>query len=158
MTPQYERWKKSEAKKRGLIMKFIRKFPVCAACIGFRNRGINAYNESTVLNRENAVKGVEEVEDLEELQHDIDFTITIGNKKVLCRANSAEEKKLWVVALNGAATIRSFTCAASAFLVALSAHLTACALSLQLKKPRRFRRRRSQRNVSACSRGLCTGS
>ena len=97
-------------------MKFIRKFPVCAACIGFRNRGINAYNESTVLNRENAVKGVEEVEDLEELQHDIDFTITIGNKKVLCRANSAEEKKLWVVALNGAATIRSFTCAASAFL------------------------------------------
>ena len=33
LTPQYERWKKSEAKKRGLIMKFIRKFPVCAAFI-----------------------------------------------------------------------------------------------------------------------------
>ena len=55
------------------------------------------------------MKGVEEVDDVRELDHDIDFTITIGNKKVLCRAMSAEEKKLWVVALNGATTVRSFT-------------------------------------------------
>ena len=90
-------------------MKCIRRFPLCAACIGLRNRGISAYNESEVMNKEHAVKGVEEVDDVRELDHDIDFTITIGNKKVLCRAMSAEEKKLWVVALNGATTVRSFT-------------------------------------------------
>jgi hypothetical protein len=118
---QYERFKKQEEKKRNFIVKFIRAFPVCAACIGCRNRGINAYNESEVLNKEHAVKGVDEVDDVRELDHDIDFTITIGKKKVLCRANSAEEKKLWVVALNGATTIRSFTCAS---LLSLSARST----------------------------------
>jgi hypothetical protein len=60
---QYERFKKQEETKRNWVVRFIRAFPVCAACIGLRNRGINAYNESEVLNKEHAVKGVEEVDD-----------------------------------------------------------------------------------------------
>lgn len=90
-------------------MSCVRKFPGCAACIGLRETGSSTYNESEVLNRENAVKGADDVDDVRELDHDIDFTITIGTKKVLCRAASAEEKKRWLVALNGVSTVRSFT-------------------------------------------------
>ena len=106
---QYERFKANEEAKRHLITKILRKFPVLYAVLKIRNRGINAYNESEVINKENAVKSVDEVEDHIELLRDIDFRITIGKKSLLCRANSREEKKLWVIALNGATTIRSFT-------------------------------------------------
>lgn len=106
---QYERFKRQEVKEHNLATKIIRSFPVCAACIGVRNRGANTYNESEVLNRDNAVKGADDVDDVRELDHDIDFTITIGTKQVLCRAASVEEKKRWLVALNGATTVRSFT-------------------------------------------------
>ena len=107
--PQYERFKRQEGQEHSFATKLVRNFPVCAACIGLRNRGTSTYNESEVLNRENAVKHADEVDDVRELDHDIDFTITIGSKKVLCRAGSAEEKKRWLVALNGASTVRSFT-------------------------------------------------
>ena len=109
MALQYERFKRQETQKRNVATKCIRSFPVCAACIGLRNRGINAYNESEVLNKENALKGADDVDDVHELDHDLDFTISIGTKKVLCRAASAEEKKRWLVALNGVSTVRSFT-------------------------------------------------
>lgn len=42
-------------------------------------------------------------------ENDIDFEVTLGDKRILVRATSAEEKKLWVIALNGATTVRSFT-------------------------------------------------
>jgi hypothetical protein len=109
VTLQYERFKRQEEQDHSFATKCWRNFPVCAACIGLRNRGASTYNESEVLNRESSVKHADEVDDIRELDHDIDFTITIGSKKVLCRAASAEEKKRWLVALNGATTVRSFT-------------------------------------------------
>lgn len=106
---QYERFKANEVARRNLFHKLVRAFPLVAAALKIRNRGISAYNESDVVNKENAVKSVLDVENEIELMSDIDFKITIGKKTMVLRANSREEKKLWVIALNGATTVRSFT-------------------------------------------------
>lgn len=121
--PQYERFKINEVKKRNLASKIVRKFPLVAACCHIRDRGINTYNESEVINRENSVQAVGGAASEREVNSDIDFTITLGHKSILCRAASREEKRLWVIALNAATTIRSFTCVRSVLPVPACAHL-----------------------------------
>eukprot|EP01051_Picozoa_sp_SAG22_P002709 SAG22_NODE_123_length_18914_cov_28.993410_9_plen_576_part_00 len=74
-------------------------------CARVKRRGSRMSTEAEVHHQLSAVME----EDEEEVDHDIDFVVLVDGKKTLLRASSPDEKKAWVVAMNSAKLVRSYS-------------------------------------------------